>query len=75
MRAADVTQIDGLPVTRLKRTLVDLIVDDTALDAVEDVLAHHRGQLNEEDFKAIVALRDLPRDLRNYIVHASKDDG
>jgi len=71
MRAADVTQIDGLPVTRLKRTLVDLIVDDVGLDAVEDVLTNHRDQLNEEALKAITALRDLPRDLRNYIVHAS----
>jgi len=75
MRAADITQIDGLPVTRLKRTLVDLIVDDIALDAVEDVLAHHRDQLSREDLKAITALRDLPRDLRNYIVHAGKDNG
>lgn len=71
MRAADITMIDGFPVTRLKRTLVDLIVDDVALDAVEDVLTHHRDQLKEEDLKAITALHDLPRDLRNYIVHAS----
>lgn len=73
MHAADVTMIDGLPVTRLKRTLVDLIIDNTALDAVEDVLTHHSDRLNHEDLKAITALRDLPHDLRNYIVHASKD--
>ncbi|MGH7727495.1 MAG: type IV toxin-antitoxin system AbiEi family antitoxin domain-containing protein [Vulcanimicrobiaceae bacterium] len=72
MRAEDVMQIDGLPVTRLKRTLVDLIVDDVALDAVDDVLENHRNLLKEDDLKAITALRELPRDLRNHIVHAGK---
>lgn len=71
MAVDDITQINWLPVTRLKRTLVDLILDGVALDAVDDVLEDHRDMLKEDDLQALTALRNLPRDLRNYVVQAT----
>ena len=72
MLASDITLIDGLPVTRLRRTLVDLIAGNVALEAVDDVLARHSDLLHEDDRRAVSALRALPRDLREYLVHVGK---
>jgi predicted transcriptional regulator of viral defense system len=64
----DIVRIDGLPVTSLKRTLFDLILDRIALEAVVEVLSlGPTAKLPEKDYDQVLAFHDLPRTVIDFI--------
>ncbi len=61
LRNDEKTTVDGLPVTTLFRTIVDLLIDHQARDAVSYVMTHgvQEGKLLEADFRRLRPLYDL----------------
>ncbi len=76
LRDDEKTTVDGLPVTTLFRTIVDLLIDRQARDAVSYVMAHgvQEGKLLEADFRRLRPLYDLDPDLLDRLLneHRSK---
>ena len=76
LRDDEKTTVDGLPVTTLFRTIVDLLIDRQARDAVSYVMAHgvQEGNLLEADFRRLRPLYDLDPDLLDRLLneHRSK---
>lgn len=71
---SDIERIESLPVTTLRRTLLDLLVDNVARDAVSDVLTHgaQRGLLTSGDLRRLVPLYELEPEIRDYLVQNSR---
>jgi len=58
---SEITKVDGLPATTVFRSIVDLLIDREASDAVAYVMAHgvKDGKLSEPEFNRLLPLYDL----------------
>uniref|UniRef100_E6PF39 Uncharacterized protein n=1 Tax=mine drainage metagenome TaxID=410659 RepID=E6PF39_9ZZZZ len=76
LRDDEKTTVDGLPVTTMFRTIVDLLIDREAKDAVSYVMAHgvQDGKLPEAEYRRLRPLYDLDAELLDRILneHRSK---
>ena len=65
------TTVDGLPVTTMLRTIVDLLIDREAKDAVSYVMAHgvRDGKLSEADYRRLLPLYDLDAGLLDRVLN------
>jgi predicted transcriptional regulator of viral defense system len=63
--SSDVTDIDGLPVTTLFRTLLDLITKNGELQFVDEALANprSRGLLTAKELRSLTTARNLDPDV------------
>ncbi|NNM98961.1 MAG: hypothetical protein HKL91_04070 [Candidatus Eremiobacteraeota bacterium] len=76
LRKDEKTTVDGLPATTMFRTMVDLLIDREAKDAVSYVMAHgvHDGKLSDAEYRRLRPLYDLDAELLDRILneHRSK---
>ena len=64
---ADVTTVEGLPVTTLYRTLLDLIMDGRELQFVDESLERSVGTLTRAELRNLRALRQLDSTVLNQV--------